>query len=109
MNKQLFGWGILCGALIVGAGSARADLIQAPQVLTTGTGLGNVNTVLTIQSPGNSTTASGCIGFNAAGTVVTANCLATTGTESYADSTVKTGASQTSLVTIASTGRMSQR
>jgi hypothetical protein len=42
--------------------SAEATLISDGVVNLTGTGLGAVNTVLTIQSPGSSTTEQGCVG-----------------------------------------------
>jgi len=41
--------------------AARADLILVGTVSLTGTGLGAVNTVLTITSPANSTTEQGCV------------------------------------------------
>lgn len=57
----------LAAALLAGAGAAQADLVLLGPVDMQGTGLGNVNTVLTIQSPGSSTTESGSVGLTGTG------------------------------------------
>lgn len=50
-----------------GTKDASATLIHDGLVDLTGTGLGAVNTILTIQSPASSTTAQGCVGRSTAG------------------------------------------
>jgi hypothetical protein len=93
------------GALILaGALSAHASLILTSASEVGGTGLGTVNTILTIQSPGSEAVAQGCIGFDGAGNEVTANCFTTSGASSFLDDVVKTGASQTELIDVALTG-----
>ncbi len=47
------------------------SLIYVGQVDQVGTGLGAVNTLLTITSPGNSSTETGCVGWNGTTTVTT--------------------------------------
>ena len=50
--------------LVLAAGSARADLIFAPAIQITGTGLGAVNTLVTVadgSTPNNPTIESGCV------------------------------------------------
>jgi hypothetical protein len=61
---------ILVPAIFVCIG-ASADIISLGPVSLSGQGLGSVNTVLTMQSPGNSTTESGCIAAGIGGTTVT--------------------------------------
>jgi hypothetical protein len=83
---------------------ARADLVLVPGVTTVGgTGLGTVNTVLTIQSQGSSSTEQGCVGLNNTGADVTglfqaSGCTAATNTD------VLTGASQTLTRTFTEAG-----
>src|SRR6266516_4095967 len=48
------------------AGQCASLMFVLPTDLT-GTGLGAVNTVLTIQSPGNTNVATGCVGYNGSG------------------------------------------
>jgi hypothetical protein len=69
---------ILAGFAIFGAQAAFASLISVGVVPISGAGLGNVNTVLTIQSPGATTTESGCVGAGIGGALVvgTAACPA---------------------------------
>lgn len=74
-------------ALMLGAGGAHASLVLSGAENFSGTGLGNVNTVLTIQSPGSSTFEQGSVAF---GNVTTGNVL--------------TGASQTQTRTLGSLG-----
>ena len=64
---------ILVPAIVVciGAVSASADIISLGPVSLSGQGLGSVNTVLTMQSPGNSTMESGCVAAGIGGTTVT--------------------------------------
>lgn len=74
-------------ALCAAALPAHAMLVlQSPEDFD-GTGLGTVNTILTLQSPGNSTFEQGIVGF---GDVITGNA--------------KTGASQTQTLTFAEVG-----
>jgi hypothetical protein len=60
-------------ALIVGvcAGNAFASLISLGPVSLGGQGLGSVQTVLTIQSPGSSSTETGCVASGIGGVLVT--------------------------------------
>lgn len=81
---------------------ARADLVLVGPVTIGGTGLGTVNTVLTIQSQGSSSTEQGCVGRSGASDVIgnfaTSGCTAATNTD------VLTGASQTQTRTLAEAG-----
>lgn len=70
---------------------AHASLILEGSTSLSGTGLGNVTSVLTIQGQGNATTESGCVGFDGTGDTFT-GC-------GFPDSNVKHGASQTQTVT----------
>ena len=70
---------------------ASASLIFVGPVDQTGTGLGNVSTLLTITSPANSTTETGTVAWNGSGDVITGN-------------QVQTGASQTLTRTVGSVG-----
>ncbi len=63
--------GLMCLAV---AGVASASLIPVGAVPTSGAGLGAVQTIVTAQSPGSSTTESGCVGGLAPGTVGSAFC-----------------------------------
>ena len=60
------------GALVLSlsVGTAFADLISLGAVSLSGQGLGSVNTVLTMQSPGSSTTESGCVGAGIGGITI---------------------------------------
>jgi len=76
---------------------ASASLILVGPTDLTGTGLGAVNTVLTIQSPANTTVATGCVGYLGSNdTFASAVC-------GFADSNVKQGASQTKTILISDT------
>ena len=59
----------LAAALLGGAGLAHADLVYLGPTDLSGTGLGNVNTLLTIQSPGSTTNESGSVGLTGTGAV----------------------------------------
>lgn len=92
------------GAMILGlAGSnAFASLVlvgsnTTPSIDINGTGLGAVNTVLTVQSPANSSTESGCVAPGPGTTSVTTNC-------GFTNSTVLTGNSQIGTPTFSSVG-----
>lgn len=83
-------------ALAVGAALGMANAAQASLVLVSptdvsGTGVGAVNTVLTLQSPGNSSTETGSVGLSATGTQVTSG-------------DVMTGASQTQVRSLSTVG-----
>jgi len=51
-----------------------ADLILVSPTEMNGTGLGSVNTVLTLSSPANNTGETGCVGLTNTGTVTTTGC-----------------------------------
>jgi len=63
-------------ALAFAASNANASLEFLGPVDMTGTGLGNVNTILTITSPGNSTTESGSVAWNGTTDVVSGDTQA---------------------------------
>lgn len=70
--------------------AAEASLVLLGSGTFSGSGVGAVNTVLTVQSPGNSTTETGAVVANGAGQTVSGDAL--------------TGASQTTLRTLGSIG-----
>ncbi len=63
-------------ALIMTATNANASLEYLGQLDITGTGLGNVNTLLTIQSPRNTTTETGSVSWNGSTSVTTGDTQA---------------------------------
>lgn len=63
-------------AMSLAATTANASLEYLGQIDLTGTGLGNVNTLLTLQSPGNLTTESGSVGWNGSTSVTTGDTQA---------------------------------
>lgn len=73
------------------AGGANASLVFLGQADLQGTGIGAVNTILTIQSPANTTTETGSVGIGAGGAQTTSG-------------NVLTGTSQTQARTISSLG-----
>ena len=83
---------------------ARADLILvSPNIITLGgTGLGAVNTVLTIQSHGSGSVEAGCVGYTTTGDQI--GTSTTGGVCSGSTQDVKTGASQTQPRTLADAG-----
>ena len=83
-----------------GASNAVASLIFVGPSEMTGTGLGAVETVLTIISPGSTSLETGCVGVAGGETTVLTNC----GGQTFADSTVQTGASQIGTPTLAEAG-----
>lgn len=87
------GLGALCiaGAALVAAPAARAALVFDGPIDLHGTGIGSVDTVLTIQGHGNADTEQGAVGLDSAG------MLQITGD-------AKTGASQTQLLSLGSLG-----
>lgn len=78
-------------------GTARADLILVGTTITSGAGLGSQFTVLTLQSPGSTTTESGCVTPDGVGTVATCG---------FAPVGVQTGASQTGVQLLSQPGLM---
>jgi hypothetical protein len=80
----------LAAAIALCAGAAHAQLVLTGPEDFQGTGLGAVNTVLTIQSPGNSTSESGSVAWN--------------GTIDVTTGDAKTGASQTRTLSFAELG-----
>jgi hypothetical protein len=81
---------------------ARADLVFISPVTIGGTGLGAVNTVLTIQSQGNNTTEQGCVGLSGGADVI--GNFSNSGCTAAANTDVKTGASQTQTRTLLEAG-----
>ena len=81
---------------------ARADLVFMGVVTVGGTGLGAVNTVLTIQSTANNTTEQGCVGDSPTGDVI--GVFQATGCTAATAPDVKTGASQTQTRTLSEAG-----
>ena len=77
-------------ATVLAAGPAHADLEMVAPVNFSGTGLGSVNTILTITSPADSSFEAGAVGRVGGADVITGNAL--------------TGASQTQTRTIGSLG-----
>lgn len=101
MMKQLMRLSAL-GMLAVPFAAARADLVFEGLVTISGTGLGTVNTTLTIQSQANATTEQGCVGFTSSGDVIGTFTTATqSGCTSATNTDVLTGASQTHTHTLA--------
>jgi hypothetical protein len=93
---------LVFAALAFGAANtAHASLVLLNQSPFSGAGLGAMNTILTVTSPGNSTTESGCVAFG--NTVGPAACLA--GVASGGNE--MTGTSQTQTRTIAQAGATS--
>ena len=84
---------VLAAAIAMCAGAAHAQLVLSGPEDFQGTGLGAVNTVLTIQSPGNSTSESGSVAW--------------IGTGDLKSGDFKSGASQTRTRTFAELGVMS--
>lgn len=63
-------------AMVLAATNANASLESLGQLDLTGTGLGNVNTLLTIQSPRNTTTETGAVSWNGSTSVTTGDTQA---------------------------------
>jgi len=100
MMKQLMRLSAL-GMLAVPFAAARADLVFDGLATISGTGLGSVNTTLTISSQANSTTEQGCVGFTSGGDVIGNFATATqSGCTSATNGDVLTGASQTHTHTL---------
>ena len=74
-NRLAFSAIVLC----LGACSAFADLVSLGPVSLGGQGLGSVTTGLTMQSPGASTTETGCVGAGVGGVAVTGNSKCVSG------------------------------
>jgi len=92
----------LAALATLGVGTARADLVLVGTVTVGGTGLGTVNTVLTLTTQGSNPTEQGCVGRGAAadfiGSTAVGACVA------GATLDVQTGASQTQTRTLAEAG-----
>ena len=88
---------LTAAAALLLPGTARADLILVGTTVTNGAGLGSQFTVLTLQSPANTTTESGCVTPSGVGTVATCG---------FADVGVQTGASQTGVQPLSQPGLM---
>jgi hypothetical protein len=74
----------LAAALLVGAGGANASLVLLGDIDLTGTGLGAVPTVLTLNSTANTTTELGSVAWNGTADVTTGNTQAITQTQTIA-------------------------
>ena len=92
----------LAAVATLGAGIARAELVFISPVTIGGTGLGAVNTVLTIQQTQPANTEAGCVAFNGSGDQIGTSQLGGVCTGPGGD--VKTGASQTQTRTLAEAG-----
>ncbi|MEO7521529.1 MAG: PEP-CTERM sorting domain-containing protein [Gemmatimonas sp.] len=100
MKKSLFHCLSAAALLAVPLSAAHANLILAGEKQFGGTGLGTVNTILTISSSGSATTETGCVTFGGAtGSAFLANGMCT-----GSNGDVKTGASQTQTRTLLETG-----
>jgi len=92
IQKTRLSLAALAATALFSAG-ARADLTPLDPVDFSGTGLGAVNTVLTIQSPGSTSTESGSVAWDGSADVLSGD--------------VKTGASQTLTRTLGDLGVLS--
>ena len=92
----------LAAVATLGVGTAKADLVLVGPVTVGGTGLGTVNTVLTLTSQGASTNEQGCVGRNAGGDFIGSTAVAACVAGPTTD--VQTGASQTQTRTLAEAG-----
>ena len=94
------------GLLVTPFTVARADLVMVGEVTIGGTGLGTVNTVLTIQSQANATTEQGCVVRSGSTDAIGNFTYATSGTGCVigTNGDVLTGTSQTQTRTLAEAG-----
>lgn len=76
---------VLTAAMLAAAGGANASLVLLGDIDMTGTGLGNVPTVLTLQSPGNTTSEQGSVAWNGTTNVLTGNTQAINSTRTIAE------------------------
>jgi hypothetical protein len=92
----------LAAVATIGVGTAQANLVLVGPVTLGGTGLGSVNTVLTLSSFASNTTEQGCVGTASGtdfiGSTASGACVSGTSTD------VKTGASQTQTRTLSEAG-----
>jgi len=84
--------------------AARADLVFGGIVTVGGTGLGTVNTVLTIQSQANNTSEQGCVTPTSNGSSFATGNLVVNACVPGANPDVLTGASQTQTRNVGATG-----
>jgi hypothetical protein len=77
VKKSMFRKGLFALGITVAAASSHAALVldNPATVDLQGTGLGNVNTILTVQSPGSTTTESGSVSWNGSSSVTSGNVL----------------------------------
>ncbi len=87
---------VIAGLVALAGGNAFGSLLLVGPVDLTGTGFGAASTVLTLQSPGNTTIETGCIAPGASGPTTT-GC-------GFMDSNVQPGQSHTGTPTLASLG-----
>ncbi len=79
---------VVAAALLGLASAARADLTLVEPIDFQGTGLGSVNTILTLQSPGSTTTESGSVAWNGSADVFSGDAMtggSQSQTRSFAD------------------------
>lgn len=91
LTTQNFRKAAVTASLLVAAATSHASLVYVGPAPASGTGIGTVSTILTIQSPANSTTETGGVSFTGSGDT-------TSGTG------VKPGASQTSTYSLGEIG-----
>lgn len=96
--------GYFCAVLVLAGGTASAGLIDEGPLALSGTGLGAVPTILTVQATGNADNEAGCVAWN--GMVdVTGTCAIGAGinsTNTFTGSQEKPGASQTQTQLVSS-------
>ncbi len=86
-KSSMTGLSLLAAAALMAVPTAvSAQLVANGTTSISGSGLGAVNTILTLQSPGNTSNETGCIGPSG-----TSGC-------GFADATVKSGSSQSKLI-----------
>ena len=92
----------LCEVLLLGAGagSANAALISDGPPVEHGHGNGMALTVLTLDSPGKSSSESGCVGWSGSGDVMGGICFGT----GVAGGDEQSGAKHTNTITVGSAG-----
>lgn len=96
--------GYFCAVLLLAGGTAFANLIDEGPLTLSGTGLGAVPTILTVQSTGNASTEAGCVAWNGMANV-TGTCTIGSGinsTNTFTGGQEKPGASQTQTQLVSS-------
>lgn len=104
MKKSLIHCLSTAALLALPLSTARANLVLAAENTISGTGIGTVNTILTITSQGNAIDEQGCIAFNGTMGSVFGPTVAGSNSCIGSDDDVQTGASQTQTRTLLQTG-----